>query len=111
MSKSKGNFFTARDLFAKGIEPAALRLLQLYCVAMVLERVALIPTVQLRYQLRFSDLLRVDLFGDAVYVTVTISAAVLSSSNLSTAASSSIAAGAETISMPCASQAVRAVSR
>ncbi|MBY0111367.1 MAG: hypothetical protein K2Y21_00995 [Phycisphaerales bacterium] len=25
MSKSKGNFFTARDLFAKGIEPAALR--------------------------------------------------------------------------------------
>jgi len=26
MSKSKGNFFTARDLFAKGIEPAALRL-------------------------------------------------------------------------------------
>ena len=26
MSKSKGNFFTARDLFDKGIEPAALRL-------------------------------------------------------------------------------------
>jgi cysteinyl-tRNA synthetase len=26
MSKSKGNFFTARDLFAKGIQPAALRL-------------------------------------------------------------------------------------
>ena len=26
MSKSKGNFFTARDLFAKGFEPAALRL-------------------------------------------------------------------------------------
>ncbi len=26
MSKSKGNFFTARDLFARGIEPAALRL-------------------------------------------------------------------------------------
>ncbi|MBL9000978.1 MAG: cysteine--tRNA ligase [Phycisphaerae bacterium] len=26
MSKSKGNFFTAADLFAKGIEPAALRL-------------------------------------------------------------------------------------
>ena len=26
MSKSKGNFFTARDLFAKGIEPAAVRL-------------------------------------------------------------------------------------
>ncbi len=26
MSKSKGNFFTARDLFAQGIEPAALRL-------------------------------------------------------------------------------------
>jgi len=26
MSKSKGNFFTARDLFAKGVEPAALRL-------------------------------------------------------------------------------------
>ncbi|MBX3387926.1 MAG: hypothetical protein KF691_00575 [Phycisphaeraceae bacterium] len=26
MSKSKGNFFTPRDLFAKGIEPAALRL-------------------------------------------------------------------------------------
>jgi len=26
MSKSKGTFFTARDLFAKGIEPAALRL-------------------------------------------------------------------------------------
>lgn len=26
MSKSKGNFYTARDLFAKGIEPAALRL-------------------------------------------------------------------------------------
>jgi cysteinyl-tRNA synthetase len=25
MSKSKGNFFTARDLFAKGVEPAALR--------------------------------------------------------------------------------------
>lgn len=25
MSKSKGNFYTARDLFAKGIEPAALR--------------------------------------------------------------------------------------
>lgn len=26
MSKSKGNFFTARDLFAEGVEPAALRL-------------------------------------------------------------------------------------
>ncbi|MBY0307256.1 MAG: hypothetical protein K2Q09_00800 [Phycisphaerales bacterium] len=26
MSKSKGNFFTARDLFAKGVEPGALRL-------------------------------------------------------------------------------------
>ena len=26
MSKSKGNFFTARDLFAKGYEPAAIRL-------------------------------------------------------------------------------------
>ena len=26
MSKSKGNFFTARDLFAKGVEPASLRL-------------------------------------------------------------------------------------
>jgi len=26
MSKSKGNFFTARDLFARGVEPAALRL-------------------------------------------------------------------------------------
>lgn len=26
MSKSKGNFYTARDLFAKGVEPAALRL-------------------------------------------------------------------------------------
>ncbi|MBL0871064.1 MAG: cysteine--tRNA ligase [Phycisphaerales bacterium] len=26
MSKSKGNFYTARDLFAKGIEPAAIRL-------------------------------------------------------------------------------------
>lgn len=26
MAKSKGNFYTARDLFAKGIEPAALRL-------------------------------------------------------------------------------------
>lgn len=26
MSKSKGNFFTARELFARGIEPAALRL-------------------------------------------------------------------------------------
>lgn len=26
MSKSKGNFFTARDLFKKGVEPAALRL-------------------------------------------------------------------------------------
>jgi cysteinyl-tRNA synthetase len=26
MSKSKGNFFTQRDLFAKGVEPAALRL-------------------------------------------------------------------------------------
>ncbi len=26
MSKSKGNFFTARDLFAKGVTPAALRL-------------------------------------------------------------------------------------
>ncbi|MBC7834210.1 MAG: cysteine--tRNA ligase [Phycisphaerales bacterium] len=26
MSKSKGNFFTARDLFEKGVEPAALRL-------------------------------------------------------------------------------------
>lgn len=26
MSKSKGNFYTARDLFAKGIEPAAVRL-------------------------------------------------------------------------------------
>ncbi len=26
MSKSKGNFFTARDLFARGVEPAAIRL-------------------------------------------------------------------------------------
>lgn len=26
MAKSKGNFFTARDLFARGVEPAALRL-------------------------------------------------------------------------------------
>lgn len=72
----------SRPLLGLLHEPAALRLLQLYCVAMVLERVALIPTVQLRYQLRFSDLLRVDLFGDAVYVTVTISAAVLGSGAL-----------------------------
>ncbi|MFO0620839.1 MAG: oligosaccharide flippase family protein [Polyangia bacterium] len=57
-------------------QPSALPLLQLYCVALWLERAALIPAVKLRYRLQFGDLVRVDLLGDALYVVVTMGSAV-----------------------------------
>lgn len=57
-------------------QSSALPLLQLYCVALWLERAALIPAVRLRYRLQFGELLRVDLLGDALYVVVTMGGAV-----------------------------------
>lgn len=57
-------------------QPSALPLLQLYCVALWLERAALIPAVKLRYRLQFGDLVRVDLLGDTLYVVVTMGGAV-----------------------------------
>lgn len=57
-------------------EPSAQPLLRLYCVALVLERVVLTPAISLRYQLRFSELARVDLAGDLAYVGVTMGCAL-----------------------------------
>jgi len=71
-----------KPLLGQLSEPGALPLLRLYCVALLFERLALIPSLKLRYQLRFGDLVQVDLLGDAVYVAVTIGAAVWGSGAL-----------------------------
>lgn len=63
-------------LLAKLHEPTALPLLRVYAVALVLERLALVPALTLRYQLRFGALLRVDLGGDVAYVVVTVGGAL-----------------------------------
>lgn len=57
-------------------EPSALGLLRLYCVSLVLERLTLVPTLALRYELRFPAVARLDLFGDTAYVVVTVGAAL-----------------------------------
>ena len=74
-----GLYLLGRPLLGVLQEPTALPLLQLYCLALWFERVALIPAIKLRYRLQFGDLVRVDLLGDAVYVVVTMGAAVLGS--------------------------------
>ena len=58
-------------------EPTALPLLQVYALALVLERLSLVPALTLRYQLQFGALSRVDLGGDVAYVTVTVGGALL----------------------------------
>lgn len=63
-------------LLARLHEPTALSLLRVYAVALVLERLALVPALTLRYQLRFGALLRVDLGGDVAYVVVTVGGAL-----------------------------------
>lgn len=63
-------------LLARLHEPTALPLLRVYAVALVLERLALVPALTLRYQLRFGALLRVDLGGDVAYVVVTVGGAL-----------------------------------
>lgn len=64
-------------LLARLHEPLAMPLLRVYAVALVLERLALVPALTLRYQLRFGELSRVDLGGDLAYVVVTVGGALL----------------------------------
>lgn len=68
-------FVLSRSLLAQVGESGALPMLQVYCCALFVERLALIPAVRLRYELRFSSLVQVDLLGDVVYVAVTMAAA------------------------------------
>lgn len=63
-------------------EPSALGLLRLYCVSLLLERLTLVPTLELRYELRFPAVARLDLFGDTAYVVVTVGAALAGSGPL-----------------------------
>jgi O-antigen/teichoic acid export membrane protein len=63
-------------------EPSALGLLRLYCVSLILERLTLVPTLALRYELRFPAVARLDLFGDTAYVLVTVGAALAGSGPL-----------------------------
>lgn len=64
-------------LLARLHEPAALPLLRLYCLSLLLERMGLVPVLTLRYELRFAAVARLDLCGDAAYVSVTIGTALL----------------------------------
>lgn len=57
-------------------QPEATPILWVYCAAMLLERLAVIPALQLNYRLRFTALARLDLYANLVYVIVTISSAV-----------------------------------
>lgn len=75
--------FAAGPLLLEALhEPSALWLLRLYCLSLLLERLGLVPTLTLRYQLRFAHVARLDLCGDAAYVLVTIGAALLGSGPL-----------------------------
>lgn len=56
-------------------QPEATGILRVYCVALVLERVAVIPALELRYRLRFGEVARLDLLGDLSYVAVTVGSA------------------------------------
>ncbi|HNI61633.1 MAG TPA: oligosaccharide flippase family protein, partial [Pseudomonadota bacterium] len=68
-------FGLGRPLLGLLHESGTLPLLQVYCAALFFERLALIPAVRLRYELRFSHLVQVDLLGDTVYVIVTMATA------------------------------------
>lgn len=57
-------------------EPLAVPILDVYCIALVLERAGTIPSLALRYRLRFGEVVRVDLGGDLCYVAVTIGTAL-----------------------------------
>lgn len=57
-------------------QPEAAPLLGVYCAALVLERLALIPMLRLRYELRFLEVSRCELWGDLCYLGVTVSTAV-----------------------------------
>lgn len=56
-------------------QPEAAPLLLVYCFALVLERLALIPMLRLRYQLRFGPVSQCELWGDLAYVGVTVATA------------------------------------
>jgi PST family polysaccharide transporter len=62
----------ARPIVTALGQPEATLLLRVYCVALVLERFAVIPVLGLRYHLRFGDVARVDFVGDMSYVAVTL---------------------------------------
>lgn len=66
-----------RPLVSALQQPEAAPLLYVYCGALVLERLGVTPTIDLRYHLRFGDVARLDLLGDACYVVVTVSGALL----------------------------------
>lgn len=66
-----------RPLLTAFGQPETTPLLYVYCAAIVLERIAVIPAIELRYRLRFADVARVEVTGDAGYVTVTVAAALL----------------------------------
>lgn len=57
--------------------PSAVPLLRLYCVVLLCERLALFPALRLRYELRFFELSKVDLWADGAYVAATLGLAFL----------------------------------
>lgn len=57
-------------------QPEAAPLLGWFALSLWLERLAAVPAIELRYHLRFSSVVRVDLLGDLCYVTVTIGLAL-----------------------------------
>lgn len=67
---------SGRAILAALGQPEATPILWVYCAAMLLERLAVIPALQLNYQLRFLALARLDLYANLAYVVVTISSAV-----------------------------------
>lgn len=70
-------FWSGRPVLAALGQPEAAPLLQVYCLALFFERLGVIPALELRYRLRFADVAKLDLLGDASYVGVTVAAALL----------------------------------
>ena len=70
-------FWSGRPVLAALGQPEAAPLLQVYCLALLLERLGVIPALELRYRLRFAEVAKLDLLGDASYVGVTVAAALL----------------------------------
>ncbi|MCS6913736.1 MAG: oligosaccharide flippase family protein [Myxococcales bacterium] len=58
-------------------QPEATGLLYVYLVAMMLERLAVVPALRLNYALRFGELAALDLWANGAYVVVTLGGAAL----------------------------------